>query len=170
VHIVHCTGWLYGDRIPALLQTHSDESEVYRLWYVLTRHFRLTLTTHYLGTQLLLHPRRGTEVIQRDGLIETVYLSAIRATGDAPVLEASVVEAQFVESAWISGTRTYETRQRHGYTLAPNALPSKESLVRWAMECGWRTYARPWIAFSACYNQHNLPQVSTPSSWLNCFC
>ncbi|KAI9860292.1 MAG: hypothetical protein M1813_006181 [Trichoglossum hirsutum] len=124
--------------------------------------FRSTLMkaryTDY-GTQILLRPHRGTDVIQQGKPVETVYLS-IMATRDALVLEVSVTEAQFVESVWNSNTGTYETQQIHGYVLAPNALPSKESLVRLAMECGWRTYARPWIVFSACCDRHNLPQSS----------
>ncbi|KAH0565333.1 hypothetical protein GP486_001277 [Trichoglossum hirsutum] len=86
------------------------------------------------GTNLLLHPRRGAEIIRQDGLMETIYISAVGSTEDVPVLEVSVTKAQLVERAWNSCTGTYETRQYLGYMLAPNALPSSESLIRFAME------------------------------------
>ncbi|KAI9783668.1 MAG: hypothetical protein M1839_003516 [Geoglossum umbratile] len=91
------------------------------------------------GSRVLRHARRETSVISTYGCTETVYLCAVGGAGNVPSLEISVTQAQFVESLrnQVDGTRA--TRQGQGYALAPNALPSKESLVRWAIECGWRT-------------------------------
>ncbi|KAH0565501.1 hypothetical protein GP486_001110, partial [Trichoglossum hirsutum] len=113
---------------------------------------------------LLRRGQREVTVLHTSSPKETIYISPTGTARNAAAIEVSVLQAHFVERVWDSDTAKCETRQKQGYTLAPDALPSHASLERWALECGRQTYARPWIAFSECYSQHNLPQVSVSSA------